>query len=381
MALVLTATVIAVPAPAAARASPTWRWPLDGHPRVIRRFAPPPEPWLAGHRGVDLAAPPGATVLAAGAGTVRFAGPVGGRGVITVEHTSGLRTTYVPVTSSLTQGQSIAQGAKLGVLESSTDHCQEPCLHWGLLRGARYLDPLLLLGQAPIRLLPFWQASPEHLPHGSPPSPHSAPPPSADSGIAAPPQAHATAIPLSATSRAPVPPGPAVRWSAAPVPAALAAWWATAPVPPTRTTRQTTAPAPPTRTTRHTIPPVPSALATRQAIAPPPPVPVSARRVTAPDPPAALPHSTGVLVVRPVHEARPSNPPAPVLTVSVPAIPAASAIVLSALLGGFLLLSVVTTVRRRLRSRSPSHRHIAPQGRHRKRHRRRGDRDRRPRHG
>ncbi|TLF44522.1 M23 family metallopeptidase, partial [Nonomuraea sp. KC401] len=170
MALVLAATVIAVPAPAAARASPsTWRWPLDGHPRVIRRFAPPPEPWLAGHRGVDLAAPPGAPVLAAGAGTVRFAGPVGGRGVVTVEHTSGLRTTYVPVTSSLTQGQSIAQGAKLGVLESPTDHCQEPCLHWGLLRGTRYLDPLLLLGQAPIRLLPFWQASPEHLP------PHSAP--------------------------------------------------------------------------------------------------------------------------------------------------------------------------------------------------------------
>jgi hypothetical protein len=28
------------------------------------------------------------------------------------------------------------------------------CLHWGLLRGATYLNPLTLVGAGPIRLLP-----------------------------------------------------------------------------------------------------------------------------------------------------------------------------------------------------------------------------------
>ena len=39
-----------------------FRWPLDGSPAVVRGFDPPPQPWLPGHRGVDLAAPPGAVV-------------------------------------------------------------------------------------------------------------------------------------------------------------------------------------------------------------------------------------------------------------------------------------------------------------------------------
>ena len=45
---------------------------------VVRRFSPPPHPWLPGHRGVDLAGRPGAVVRAAGAGTVVFAGTVAG---------------------------------------------------------------------------------------------------------------------------------------------------------------------------------------------------------------------------------------------------------------------------------------------------------------
>ncbi|MFC7105386.1 peptidoglycan DD-metalloendopeptidase family protein [Nonomuraea rubra] len=136
--------------------SPTWRWPLDGTPRILRPFTPPPEPWLAGHRGIDLAAPADTPVLAAGPGTIRFAGPVAGKGVITIDHEGGLRTTYLPVTASVRRGQPITPGAKLGVLEPSKHHCEESCLHWGLRRGTSYLNPLQLLGHAPTRLLPFW---------------------------------------------------------------------------------------------------------------------------------------------------------------------------------------------------------------------------------
>src|SRR5690242_1626756 len=73
-----------IPAPALA-----FRWPLDGTPTVVRGFQPPPQPWLPGHRGVDLAAPVGAIVRAAGPGVVRFAGPLAGRGVVSIDHDGG----------------------------------------------------------------------------------------------------------------------------------------------------------------------------------------------------------------------------------------------------------------------------------------------------
>src|SRR5438105_10956856 len=61
-----------VPPPAAGGGSvppsSAFQWPLAGRPVVARAFAPPPQPWLAGHRGVDLAGAPGAPVLAAGSG-------------------------------------------------------------------------------------------------------------------------------------------------------------------------------------------------------------------------------------------------------------------------------------------------------------------------
>ncbi|MEV0353643.1 M23 family metallopeptidase [Nonomuraea sp. NPDC050680] len=147
---------MALASPAAAANRPTWRWPLDGHPRVLRHFAPPPEPWLSGHRGIDLAAAPSTSVVAAGPGIVRFAGPLAGRGVVTIEHTDGLRTTYLPVNASVRRYQRVTPGTRIGVIERTTGHCREACLHWGLLRGSHYLDPLLLLGRAHIRLLPYW---------------------------------------------------------------------------------------------------------------------------------------------------------------------------------------------------------------------------------
>ncbi|WP_412102723.1 murein hydrolase activator EnvC family protein [Plantactinospora sp. KLBMP9567] len=134
-----------------------FRWPLDGVPRVVRRFDPPPEPWAAGHRGVDLAAPPGATVRAAGSGVVFFAGMVANRPLVSVAHPDGLRTTYEPVRSGLAAGDSVRAGDPLGVLLPGHPGCAaagSACLHWGLRRGDDYLDPLLLLGLGRVRLLP-----------------------------------------------------------------------------------------------------------------------------------------------------------------------------------------------------------------------------------
>jgi murein DD-endopeptidase MepM/ murein hydrolase activator NlpD len=132
-----------------------WVWPLAPRPVVLRAFQPPPQPWLAGHRGVDLAGRAGQEVRAAGQGVVTFAGPVAGRPVVVVSH-GALRTTYEPVAANVSVGERVRAGAVIGALRASGPHCGPAriCLHWGLLRGAIYLDPLALLKRGPIRLLP-----------------------------------------------------------------------------------------------------------------------------------------------------------------------------------------------------------------------------------
>jgi murein DD-endopeptidase MepM/ murein hydrolase activator NlpD len=160
----LTGTVLLGPPPAGAAAptEPTpprpaagLAWPVPPPITVLRAFEPPPGPYAAGHRGVDLAVPPRATVRASAAGTVVVAGQVAGRPVVVLAHGAArtddeLRTTYDAVRSSVPLGRRVAQGEVIGTVVR-TDHCARWCLHWGLRRGTTYLDPL---GRAPVRLLP-----------------------------------------------------------------------------------------------------------------------------------------------------------------------------------------------------------------------------------
>lgn len=134
-----------------------WRWPLDGVPRILRPFDPPPQPWLAGHRGVDLGAPPGTPVYSTADGVLVHVGDLAGRGVLSVAHAGGLRTSYEPVQAGagLRAGQPVRAGQQLGTLAGGHRGCPAGCLHWGLRHGGRYLDPLLLLGHGRARLLPL----------------------------------------------------------------------------------------------------------------------------------------------------------------------------------------------------------------------------------
>jgi murein DD-endopeptidase MepM/ murein hydrolase activator NlpD len=138
--------------PVPASAHRTWVWPLQPRPVVVRRFEPPAHRWDAGHRGVDLLGSPAEPVLAIGAGTVRFAGPLAGRGVVVVDH-GALRSTYEPVTAAVHRGDVVDAGEVIGLLQTPYSHCApEVCLHLGLRRGSVYLDPLDLLGPRPVRL-------------------------------------------------------------------------------------------------------------------------------------------------------------------------------------------------------------------------------------
>jgi murein DD-endopeptidase MepM/ murein hydrolase activator NlpD len=116
--------------------------------------------YAAGDRGVDLAGVPGQAVVSATAGTVLFAGPVAGVGVVSVELGDGRRLTYEPVVASVRVGARLAAGAPLGRLTVGRTDCPAPaCLHWGLVSGRgptlAYADPSTLLGRATVRLLPL----------------------------------------------------------------------------------------------------------------------------------------------------------------------------------------------------------------------------------
>jgi murein DD-endopeptidase MepM/ murein hydrolase activator NlpD len=133
-----------------------WRWPLEGgRPTVVRGFEPPPEPWMAGHRGVDLVPAAGDLVVAAGAGVVRFAGMVVDRPVVSIGHADGLITTYEPVLPMVKAGDTVEGGQPIGQLLGGHAGCGVACLHWGLRQGTSYLDPLALIGRVRVRLLPL----------------------------------------------------------------------------------------------------------------------------------------------------------------------------------------------------------------------------------
>ncbi|XVX19178.1 murein hydrolase activator EnvC family protein [Actinomycetota bacterium] len=133
-----------------------WQWPLQPRPTVVHRFDAPAHRYGAGHRGVDLATGPGAPVRAVAAGRVSHVGVIAGRGTVSVLHADGIRSTYEPVTPSVTVGASVAAGGALGVVAATPGHCApSACLHLGAIRGETYLDPLALLGAAPVILLPM----------------------------------------------------------------------------------------------------------------------------------------------------------------------------------------------------------------------------------
>ncbi|WP_242002085.1 M23 family metallopeptidase [Kribbella steppae] len=156
----------------------------------MRGFDLPAKPWLPGHRGVDLAGSPGQPVLAATAGTITYAGQLAGRGVVVVS-TGPRRTTYEPVVPSSTVGTVVTPGTVLGHLSAAGSHCAPAtCLHWGLIQGKHYLNPLTLLPNRPVRLLPLTQ-TPDTEPSAD--QPDAAPPGADPPGRAGLPQPRAVA--------------------------------------------------------------------------------------------------------------------------------------------------------------------------------------------
>ena len=134
---------------------PAYTWPTGGPAAVLEGFDPPAVVWGSGHRGVDLALTAGSPVLAAGDGTVVFAGMVAGRPVVSIDHADGIRTTYEPVEAVVGAGETVARGQVIGTLVAGHRADGVDALHWGARTGPKtYVNPLRLLDPPVIRLKP-----------------------------------------------------------------------------------------------------------------------------------------------------------------------------------------------------------------------------------
>lgn len=149
----LLATLLIAAAPCAAAGD--WTWPVRGP--VLTEFRNGDDPYAAGqHRGVDIGAPVGASVVAASGGSVVFAGVVGSSGLVVSERTGDGRyeLSYLHLSElAVRRGDVVERGERVGAVGvSGSRSVEQPHLHFGVRdSGDRhaYLDPLDFL--APLR--------------------------------------------------------------------------------------------------------------------------------------------------------------------------------------------------------------------------------------
>lgn len=119
-------------------------WPVVGE--MTDRFGGRRDPFGGGgsefHEGQDIAAPSGASVLAAGEGTVEFAGTQNGYGqLVVVDHGNGLTTRYAHLSKiEVAIGQQLTRGQTLGQV-GSTGRSTGPHLHYEVRINDQSVNP------------------------------------------------------------------------------------------------------------------------------------------------------------------------------------------------------------------------------------------------
>lgn len=115
-------------------------WPVPNYTYVSR--------WMSsGHRGADICAAYGTTIIASDSGTVIAAGWHYSYGnYVEIDHGNGYKTLYAHMSAiSVTQGQAVSQGDKIGEVgstgNSTGNHCHFEMFYNGALFSAQTLFP------------------------------------------------------------------------------------------------------------------------------------------------------------------------------------------------------------------------------------------------
>jgi murein DD-endopeptidase MepM/ murein hydrolase activator NlpD len=121
-------------------------WPTPGYTRITSPFGWRMHPILKVkkfHSGVDIGAPSGATIVAAGDGTVISAAYNSGYGNMTmIDHGNGLVSVYGHQSRMLvSKGQHVTKGQKIGLV-GSTGMSTGPHLHFEIRVNGEPRDPL-----------------------------------------------------------------------------------------------------------------------------------------------------------------------------------------------------------------------------------------------
>lgn len=123
-------------------------WPVGG--RVISRFGP--KQGGLHNDGVNIAAARGASVQAAGDGSVVYAGnEIQGFGnLVLIRHPGGITTAYAHLDQTLVKrGDRVRRGAPIATVGNSGG-VRQPQLHFEIRRGRKAMDPLKALGPVPV---------------------------------------------------------------------------------------------------------------------------------------------------------------------------------------------------------------------------------------
>ncbi len=133
-----------------------WTTPIPAM-EIIGAFDLPDEPWLKGHRGIDVLAVENEPLRAPTAGTIRFAGSVAGMDTLSILTESGHVLSFQPASTSMRKGEAFSAGERIGAVGAG-GHCERSCLHigaWPAETDQRYVDPAKLFGQEQSVLLPL----------------------------------------------------------------------------------------------------------------------------------------------------------------------------------------------------------------------------------
>ena len=121
-------------------------WPVPSCHTVTSPFGNRTHPVQGGtkfHEGIDIGAPKGSTVVAAGSGTVEVAGysPYNGNWV-KIDHGNGLETLYLHNSSlKVSAGQRVSRGQKIAS-SGSTGMSTGPHLHFAVKKNGSYVNPM-----------------------------------------------------------------------------------------------------------------------------------------------------------------------------------------------------------------------------------------------